>query len=210
MNIVTQDINDDSIEPIIESKESIKTITMSMSQPTKHKKNAKSNRDDLSTASVSENEKTERKKRIITSSKKWKFTETDLSLDNQAAMIQSLETSDPASFSLFLQQISQKIYNYKMQDIEKGVFSPDRFVHTEFVIDKLKKTPVCFYCQGAVFFFYEYVREPKQWTLERIDNSRGHNCDNVEIACLTCNLRRRTMHYERFLFTKQVKFTKVV
>ena len=150
-----------------------------------------------------------KKKRIITSSRKWKFTESELSLENQATFIKSLESSDPSSFSLFLQQVSQKIYNYKTQDIEKGIFSPEDFVTTEFVIDALKKTPNCFYCQQPVFIFYEFVREPKQWTLERIDNSRGHNCDNVEIACLTCNLRRRTMHYERFLFTKQVKFNKV-
>ena len=26
----------------------------------------------------------------------------------------------------------------------------------------------------------------------------GHNKDNVVISCLNCNLRRRTMHYERY------------
>ena len=51
---------------------------------------------------------------------------------------------------------------------------------------------------------YEEVRDPKQWTLERIDNTRGHNSDNVEIACLTCNLRRRTMYHERYILTKQM------
>ena len=39
-----------------------------------------------------------------------------------------------------------------------------------------------------------------EWTIERIDNSIGHNKGNVEISCLNCNLRRRTMHYERYLF----------
>jgi hypothetical protein len=53
------------------------------------------------------------------------------------------------------------------------------------------------------------VREPQQWTLERMDNDFGHNEGNVVIACLSCNLRRRTMHYERYLFTKQLNIVKV-
>ena len=49
-----------------------------------------------------------------------------------------------------------------------------------------------------------YCYKNKQWTLERIDNGMGHNKDNVEIACLLCNLRRRTMYHERYVFTKQM------
>jgi len=188
---------DDSDE--YDDSKSIKIITYEETK-CKHNKNKQTNN------------KTEKikKKRIITSSNKWNFTESELSLENQANFINSLETSDPSSCSIFLQQVSQKIYNYKTQDIEKNLYSPDEFVTTDHVLNLLKKKPFCFYCESPVFIFYEYVREPKQWTLERIDNSRGHNCDNVEIACLTCNLRRRTMHYERFLFTKQVKFKKVL
>jgi hypothetical protein len=66
----------------------------------------------------------------------------------------------------------------------------------------------CYYCKESVVLLYEYVRDPKQWTLERIDNSRGHNKDNVEIACLQCNLRRRCMYHERYLFTKQMNIVK--
>ena len=51
---------------------------------------------------------------------------------------------------------------------------------------------------------YEYVREPKQWTLERMNNSFGHNRDNVVIACLSCNIRRRTMASERYVLTKEL------
>ena len=66
----------------------------------------------------------------------------------------------------------------------------------------------CFYCKENVNVLYEYVREPKQWTLERLDNKFGHNTDNVVIACLSCNLRRKTMYHERFLFTKQLNIIK--
>ena len=51
---------------------------------------------------------------------------------------------------------------------------------------------------------YEYVREPKQWTLERLDNAYGHNKNNVVISCLSCNIRRRTMASEKYVQTKQM------
>ena len=33
----------------------------------------------------------------------------------------------------------------------------------------------------------------------------GHNFDNVSIACLNCNLRRRTMYHGRFTATQEIK-----
>ena len=68
----------------------------------------------------------------------------------------------------------------------------------------------CFYCKDCVALLYENVREPRQWTLERIDNSIGHNIGNIEISCLSCNLRRRTMHHERYILTKQIKNIKKI
>jgi hypothetical protein len=62
----------------------------------------------------------------------------------------------------------------------------------------------CFYCKEPAQLVYETVRDPKQWSLERIDNSFGHNAGNVEIACLACNVRRRTIYHERYLATKQM------
>ncbi len=106
-------------------------------------------------------------------------------------------------------QIQNKISSYKMQDIQKKKFDTDKFVNLEFVISLLYEKGVkCFYCKESVYLFYNFVRENKQWTLERIDNNSGHNMDNVEIACLLCNLRRRTMYHERYVFTKQMNIVK--
>jgi hypothetical protein len=66
----------------------------------------------------------------------------------------------------------------------------------------------CYYCKEDVQVLYENVREPKQWTLDRINNKMGHNHGNLLIACLNCNLRRRTMHTERYVFTKQLNIVK--
>ena len=55
---------------------------------------------------------------------------------------------------------------------------------------------------------YENVRQMNQWTLDRIDNNLGHNSDNVLISCLECNLKRKDMNKDKFLFTKQLKIKK--
>ena len=55
---------------------------------------------------------------------------------------------------------------------------------------------------------YKDVREKLQWTLDRIDNDVGHNSDNVLIACLHCNLGRRKIDADDYLFTKQLKIEK--
>ena len=40
------------------------------------------------------------------------------------------------------------------------------------------------------------------------DNKIGHDIGNIEIACLSCNLKRKCMYHERYVFTKQMKIVK--
>jgi hypothetical protein len=102
-------------------------------------------------------------------------------------------------------EIQKKIYGYKCQDLKKELFSPSQFVKIENIIKKLKDCNLtCYYCKEPIYILYEFVRESKQWTLERINNAEGHNTDNTEIACLSCNLSRRCIFHERYLFTKQI------
>ena len=49
------------------------------------------------------------------------------------------------------------------------------------------------------------VRDPKQWSVDRINNCNGHNKDNIVLSCLDCNLKRRNKNKDSFLFTKQLK-----
>ena len=116
-------------------------------------------------------------------------------------------STDASTTSVFLveQQIKRKIQGYKSQDTEKHLWDAAQFVHYEYVLQLLVQCQLtCVYCRKPTMVLYKYVREPKQWTLERMDNSLGHICGNVQIACLTCNLRRRTMKQERYLLTKQM------
>jgi hypothetical protein len=103
------------------------------------------------------------------------------------------------------QQIVTKICGYKSQDMKNGLFDPEKFVNLEYVMNLLQMSQMkCFYCKEMVQVLYEHVREPRQWTLDRLENDQGHNKSNVIIACLNCNLRRRCMYHERYVFTKQL------
>jgi hypothetical protein len=147
---------------------------------------------------------------------KWRFDEKFLELDKQWECLTAIKQGDelPDDFKEVCRemrrQIQNKVSSYKMQDIQKQKYDDDKFVSLAFVIGLLHEKGLnCFYCRESVYLFYNFVRENKQWTLERIDNNVGHNTDNVEIACLLCNLRRRTMYHERYVFTKQMNIVKL-
>ena len=106
--------------------------------------------------------------------------------------------------------IKKKLSSYRQQDREKKILRKESEVITfDETLEKLVASKLCcFYCKCNVFIFYKKVRDNKQWTLDRIDNSIGHCRDNVLISCLECNLKRRTMEMDRFTFTKQLKIHK--
>ena len=96
-----------------------------------------------------------------------------------------------------------------MQDIKKDKLNDEKLIKMDECIDKLVLSKMkCYYCMEDMLLVYENVREPKQWTLDRIDNSIGHHTDNVVISCLDCNLKRRTMNDKKFKFSKQMKIIK--
>ena len=137
-------------------------------------------------------------KRIIATTSKWYFGEHELNDENQLALLEK-----PGS--LILQQIQQKLHGYHNQDTRKSILDEAKFITLDQTVELLiSRKLICFYCNKPAQVLYDFVREPKQWSLERIDNKFGHNHDNVTIACLKCNLGRRTMKQERYLFTKQV------
>ena len=156
----------------------------------------------------SENPIAQKKNRIITDTSSWNkcIIETGIdlkSMDVQWNFLQSPERIEQSP--IIRSQILQKIRGYKSQDLEKKLYLEDRFVDLSYVLHLLTESKLqCVYCHEPTRILYEHVREPKQWTLERIDNSLGHVVGNVQIACLICNLRRRTMYQERYILTKQM------
>lgn len=147
----------------------------------------------------------EKKIRVVTNRENWQ-SEYD-----PMAQLQILDTdaSNNPIHKIMMQQIQAKLCGYKSQDQTKELYEPDKIINLPSTIKLLVQCQLkCYYCKEPVQVLYEHVREPKQWTLERISNDSGHNLGNVEIACLSCNLRRRTMYHERFLFTKQLTIVK--
>ena len=106
-------------------------------------------------------------------------------------------------------EIEKKINSYKQQDIKKDIFDINKLISLNETILKLKDSELkCYYCSEPVKILYRIVREPKQWTLDRIDNDDCHSCLNTVIACLDCNLKRRVTDKDKFEFTKKMKLIK--
>ena len=162
-------------------------------------------------------EKKEKEKRKVTQQKRWDFDETELTNELQRGYINTLYDNScrcddirTRHINLVIEnQIKTKIQGYYQQDIKKNKYDEHKFITFPKVIELLHACEnTCYYCREPVLILYEYVRDNKQWSLERRDNSHGHNHDNVEIACLHCNICRKTMNEERYLFTKQLNIIK--
>ena len=142
--------------------------------------------------------------------KKWRIQPEMLTQSFQSSIIQMEDAAICKTYPLVKQQLELKLYSYRQQDIKKNLYEADAFISLSDTLSLLRECNlVCAYCNECVFVLYENVRDPKQWSLDRIDNDLGHNSGNVMIACLQCNLKRRRINMSSFLFTKQMKLVKV-
>ncbi len=155
----------------------------------------------------------EPKKREI--SKKWTFSEEYYNYDKQMKLINDIsvnnleKNSDDAITQTVIQEINKKISGYKQQDIIKKKLDVTLFIDFNCVIEKMIECELkCRYCICEMAVLYDITREMKQWSVDRIDNDKGHNKDNFHLACLDCNLKRRRRTDEKFLFTKQLNIVK--
>jgi hypothetical protein len=157
-----------------------------------------------------------KQKRIISQSLKWITINKDKDKNNpsELELLRKYNENNylinhQDKYSLIIRQIQKKINGYKSQDILKKIYSTEEFVSLSIVIQYLCDSEMkCYYCKEDIYILYDNVREPKQWSLERIYNNLGHNVNNVVISCLSCNLKRGCIYHERFLFTKQLNIIK--
>ena len=153
----------------------------------------------------------ETKKRVV--SEKWSFSDECFLHTYQIKVLDNIfennyQHNDETS-RIAIQEINKKIYGYKQQDTLKKHYDSEKFLTFESVIKKLIESELkCRYCKCEMSILYDVSREMKQWSVDRIDNDKGHNLENYYLACLECNLKRRRRNDEKFLFTKQLKLVK--
>jgi hypothetical protein len=166
----------------------------------------------------------EKEKKMRVETKRWGLTENELHTEIQLKTLYLINDKNydkdfgkdlgkdlekDKYYSTIINHIKTKITSYKQQDILKKKLDESNFVSFNEVIKLLQDCLLkCHYCSEDIFILYERVREMKQWTLDRIDNDKGHITGNVLIACLECNLKRRRTNKDAFMFTKNLVITR--
>jgi hypothetical protein len=154
----------------------------------------------------------ERKRRVETNT--WGLSKEELEHAHQLNVVNQMTSNinvllEDTYMRQLYSHIKGKLCNYKQQDVLKHKYSKEEFVSFEETLQLLKKGALtCCYCSENVYVLYENVRDGKQWSLDRINNNIGHNCGNVVIACLGCNLKRRRTNKDAFMFTKKMIIVK--
>ena len=151
------------------------------------------------------------KKRV--QSEKWSFSDENYEYSNQIKMIIDISNNNLTYIDevskIAIQEINKKIYSYKQQDKLKKLFNEIKFLTFDSIINKMIECELkCRYCKIGMNVLYDISREFNQWSVDRIENDLGHNIDNFHLACLDCNLKRRRITDEKFLFTKQLNIVK--
>ena len=172
----------------------------------------------------------EKKKRVETNT--WGLNDNELAFDTQLHILNKLlekpepivrptvelgvgttvesEEKEKEKYSkLIISHIKTKLQSYKQQDILKKIYNESEFINLGQAILLLQETQMkCHYCSCETYLLYEIVREMKQWSLDRINNDVGHNANNLVMACLECNLKRRRTNKDSFMFTKNLKISR--
>ena len=146
---------------------------------------------------------------------KWTIDDAFFHYNKQMEVLRRLIADDPTleERNFFKKEIKAKLDGYARQDKENGIHGDaddlNAIISLNATVELLLVSKMrCTYCRECCELIYKDVMAPRQWTLDRVDNDRGHTGDNVTLACLACNLQRRTMDAERFKFGKQLRVVK--
>jgi hypothetical protein len=161
----------------------------------------------------SNKEKKEKKKKVETNT--WGLNEVELSFDTQLDILKNIfnnnnnSINDSKLTNFITSHIKTKISRYTHQDLLKNIFLEPEFITFNDIINLLNECNMkCHYCACETYLLYEFVREMKQWSLDRINNDIGHNKGNLVIACLECNLKRRRTNKDAFFMTKNLTISR--
>ena len=108
--------------------------------------------------------------------------------------------TDPAKGNTrsVLMELRAKRRGYQEQD-KKRSWDPARvLLENEMAEMLLIQRQKCFHCEARVHVLYRDRYDPLQWSIDRLDNNKGHTRDNVVVSCMRCNLRRGKADISRF------------
>jgi hypothetical protein len=165
--------------------------------------------------------------------KKWKYIEDrDYSHEEQLELLKLSLVSLSDMGTEIHRQIKMKLSSYKGQDHKHYLSEKTEHKHKSFhsvskegtekecvaTIDYisfedtcqllLSSELKCYYCSEPVNIIYRYMRDERQWTLDRINNQGDHTKENCVICCLKCNLERRRLDNSRFYIGKRIQYKK--
>lgn len=135
-----------------------------------------------------------------------------MSHEDQVATLNRLFMGDDCTNCKILsRELEKKRYGYYQQDLrKKRVATVEEILTLNELKEKIVASKLrCFYCASAVLLFYKEARDPRQWTLDRIDNTFAHTTSNTCVACLECNLQRRRISHTGYAFTKKLSIRKL-
>ena len=151
-------------------------------------------------------------------SAKWTFSPEYYTPEKQLIVLNMLHTNDLSAIEnnehsevvrIMAQQINKKIMGYKQQDMLKKRYVEADFLTFRDVVSRLIDSQLkCYYCRGEMCVLYDVMRETLQWSVDRIDNDKGHVLNNYHLSCLDCNLKKRRKADETFRFTKQLQLVR--
>lgn len=141
---------------------------------------------------------------------KWNIDDSYYTYKKQIEIINQLYLEEVQEQEVLVKrEINKKIIGYKNQDIQKKLIDLNKLISLEQTIEMLMMSKLkCFYCKENCELLYTSIFSKKQWTLDRINNSQGHNLDNVVISCLECNVKRGNMDCTRFKRGKEIKIVR--
>ena len=106
---------------------------------------------------------------------------------------------------LIKKEVASKRSGYAAQDKKKGIFDADSVISADECVAKLISCNLnCWYCKKGTKILYSTVRDPSQWSLDRLNNDLGHTDDNTVVSCLECNLKRRRQSADKFKLGKSI------
>lgn len=144
-------------------------------------------------------------------SEKWKDADYICDPDKQINITNQLYLNEdfPGKKDV-IREIKSKLNGYKNQDVKRKLFDRELFINYDETIEKIMLSKLrCYYCKKPIKLIFKDKRDPFQWTLDRLDNTKGHLNNNVVITDLKCNLQRRRQDDKKFLFSKQVNIVLV-